>query len=139
MKTKLLFVSMFAFICLAASMFVACQSSPAPAPLGAAPQHVSASSIYDTADAATGSMLTKGDGGVVAFQPATSSTSLAMAGAIRGTTAASVIADAGLHTIQGVVGASPYTPALVANWSDAGPTSIANALDRLAAKAHPVP
>lgn len=45
--------------------------------------------------------------------------------------------DAGL--VYQKATASPYTPANVHNWSDAGPTSIANALDRLAAKSTPIP
>lgn len=32
-----------------------------------------------------------------------------------------------------------YTPAVLANWSGVAPTSIANALDRIAAKITPIP
>ena len=32
-----------------------------------------------------------------------------------------------------------YVPAIVANWADAAPTTIQAALDRIAAKSHPIP
>jgi hypothetical protein len=82
-------------------------------------------------------MLTKADTGVVSFQVATSSTALAMAGAVKGTTAVNTMADAGLHAAavaaQAVAQAGLYSPASVTAWKDAGPTTIENALDRIAA------
>ena len=112
-------------------------------------------------DAAVGAVFMKGDAGFMVLVPATVNTSLPVGGHLSGTTAdatetseaTTAITVAGgvngqvlTYTDAGVMAktVSPaasgvYVPAIVANWADAAPATIQAALDRIAAKSHPIP
>jgi hypothetical protein len=49
------------------------------------------------------------------------------------------LSNAGTLTLQAQSNLTGYTPALVANWSGVAPKSVADALDRIAAKITPIP